>query len=700
MKALNGNYFEPFFSNAISIFFNVVAPILFKDNVANKVQDTLLSFTPASDYNYLFAERNSQLIWGRHGNDSLVSFDPVAARPGQWQIDIFFGDFVDEQLYQSLGIVAEDLERTPRDWQDRYILGDWQQPYYVNDQPLIFGLNQFAFIADFNPNQDLIQLHGTPEDYQLVSSPLGKAIFWQQGTGSDLIAFLPVVSKLSLNDQSFQFEGDTPPPGPVLEKVKQIGTVGTDFIFDSTVDAAGNVYVGGGTTGSIEGSILGPRDAWLAKFDSNGNQLWSQQFGTAGVETAWGLANDGSNIYVVGDTSGDLANTNQGGRDAYLAKFDSDGNQVWSQQLGSFSLEQSFGITTDKKGNIYVSGQSLGDLGGPNNNVGQNLGSTEATQSSIVPTTDSFVTKFDSDGNQLWIEKFGTAELDDFYNIAIDQDGNVFAGGPTMSNLEGEDAELYDSWLVKLDNDGQLEWLEQFGSLDYEFLWDIDTDTEGNVYATGWTLGDLGGENAGSYDIWLAKYDSNGNQLWLEQFGTSGDDSSLLGGIDVDSNDNIFLTGYTDGNLGGLNAGSYDAWAAKYDSNGNQLWIEQFGTPDYDVGLTVTTDISGNLYVTGFTEGSLGNINAGATDGWIAKLDAESGTFQEFSGNVFGSLGVEENQSNALATFPSIDAPLTSSTTEQLTQPIPGAAEALIVDDPLSDSVDSVLTEEILDFGF
>ena len=681
MKAVNGNYFEPFFLNAISIFFDVVGPIGFKDNFANSVQDTILAFTPASDYNYLLAELNSQFIWGRHGNDSLVSFDPVAARPGQWQIDIFLGDFVDEQIYQSLGIFAEDLERTPRNWQDRFILGDWQQPYYVESQILNFlGLNQFAFIADFNPNQDLIQLHGTPKDYQLVSSPLGTAIFWRQFPAPDLIAFLPGVFSLNLNDQSFQFEGDTPPPGPILEKAKQIGTVGTDFIFDSTVDAAGNIYVGGGTTGSIGGSILGPRDAWLAKFDSNGNQLWSQQFGTAGVETAWALANDGSNIYVVGDTSGDLGNSNQGGRDVYLAKFDSDGNQQWIQQLGSFSLEQSFGITTDKKGNIYVSGQSLGDLGGPNKNVGQNLGSTEATQSSIVPTTDSFVTKFDSDGNQLWIEKFGTAELDDFYNIAIDQDGNVFAGGPTMSNLEGEDAELYDSWLVKLDNDGQLEWLEQFGTPDYEFLWDIDTDTEGNVYATGWTLGNLGGENAGSYDTWLAKYDSKGNQLWIEQFGTSGDDSSLLGGIDVDSNDNIFLTGYTDGNLGGPNAGFYDAWVAKYDNDGNQLWIEQFGTPDYDVGLTVTTDISGNLYVTGFTEGSLGDINAGATDGWIAKLDAESGTFQDFSGNAFGSLGVEESQSNALTTFPSIDA-LTSSTTEQLTQPIPGAAEALIVDD-------------------
>ena len=655
MKAFNDNYFEPFLLTAISKLINVVAPIFFQDNLANLVQDTLPILTPGSDYNSLFAERNSQLIWGRQGNDSLVGFDPVAARPSQWQIDIFFGDFVDENIFESLGLVGQDLNRTPRNWQDRFVLGDWQQPYYVDGQTLIFGLTQFAFIADFSPNQDLIQLHGTPEDYQLVSSPLGTAIFWQQGTSSDLIALLPGVYQLNLKDRSFQFEGDIPPSGPILEKAKQIGTVGTDFIFDSTVDAAGNVYVGGGTTGSIEGSILGPRDAWLAKFDSNGNELWRQQFGTAGVETAWALANDGSNIYVVGDTSGDLGNSNQGGRDVYLAKFDSDGNQLWNRQFGSSSLEQSFAVITDKKGNIYVSGQSLGDLGGPNNNVGQNLGSTEANQSTLIRTTDSFVTKFDSDGNQLWIKKFGTEELDDFYNIAIDQDGNIFAGGPTTSNFEGEDAGLYDSWLVKLDNDGQLEWLEQFGSPDYEFLWDIDTDTEGNVYATGWTLGDLGGENAGSYDTWVTKYDSDGNQLWLEQFGTSGDDGSgfVFGGIDVDLNNDIYLTGATDSNLGGENAGSYDAWVAKYDSNGNQLWLQQFGTPDYDVGSSVTADSAGNLYLTGFTEGSLGDLNAGAMDSWIVKLDTESGNLRDFSGDAdalfldrnFKGIGEQANSS-------------------------------------------------------
>ncbi|MGV2829411.1 SBBP repeat-containing protein [Myxosarcina sp. GI1(2024)] len=673
MNSFNDNYLEPFISNAIPIFYSTIAPIFFQDNLANTVQDTIQIITPSSDYNSLLAERGSQVIWGRHGNDSLVAYDPGAVRPNQWQIDIFLGDFVDENFIDSLGLVGQDASRTLRKWQDRFILGDWRQPYYTENQPHIFGLNQFAVIIDFSPSQDLIQLHGTPEDYRLVSSPLGTAIFWQQETSSDLIALLPGVPRLHLNDRSLQFEGNTPPSGPILDKVKQVGTAGFDFIFDSTVDDTGNVYVGGGTTGALAGTLSGSRDAWLAKFDRNGDLQWSQQFGTSGVESAWALANDGSNIYVVGDTSGDLANTNQGGRDAYLAKFDSDGNVLWSEQLGSSALEQTFGVITDKQGNVYVSGQSVGDLGGTNFNVGQNLGSTEANQSTILRTTDSFMTKFDSDGNQLWLEKFGTPELDDFYNIAIDEDGNVFAGGPTTSDFEGEDAELYDSWLVKLDNNGELQWLEQFGSPDYEFLWDIDTDLEGNVYATGWTLGDLEGENAGSYDTWVVKYDTNGNQLWIRQFGTSGDDGSgfVFGGIDVDSNNDIFVTGATDGNLGGENAGSYDAWVAKYDSAGNQLWLEQFGTPDYDVGGSVTTDNAGSLYVTGFTEGSLGNINAGAVDGWIAKFDSDSGSLQDFTGNIDRNVNLIESQEKFLEaaanqlpiddTFPFSTTELTSS---------------------------------------
>ncbi|MBE9047406.1 SBBP repeat-containing protein [Pleurocapsales cyanobacterium LEGE 10410] len=629
MSTFNDNAFDLFFD----VSSNILRSVVFSDIFGNLLLEVVDIFTPSSNYNALRAEQEIDFVWGRHGNDSLIDFSSGDAQLNQRQIDIFFGDFVDENIYELFGLVDEGLESTPRDWQDRFILGDWQQPYYIDD-PLLFGLNQFALIADFSLAQDLIQLHGTPQDYQLLETPLGTALFWQQEIVPNLVALLPGVFDLSLNEEFFQFEGDTPPPGPVIEDALQIGTAGIDLGLALSTDLSGNVYVGGWTDSALGESNSGLKDAWLAKFDGNGNQLWSEQFGTSGVDSVWAIANDANGVYVVGNTTGALGKTNQGGRDVYLAKFDREGNQTWLQQFGSAGMDISYGVTTDQNGNIYVSSQTLGDLGGANNNTGQNfLDFTESKQSAAVPTTDSVVAKFDSDGEQLWIEKFGTAELDDFYNIAIDRQGNIFAGGPTTSDWGGDHAGLYDSWLVKVDNNGQLDWIEQFGTPAYDFLWDVDTDSEGNVYATGWTLGDLGEANAGSYDAWVVKYDSDGNQLWSEQFGTSGDDASVA--IEVDLNNNIFLTGHTDSDLGGANAGSYDAWVVKYDGDGNQLWEEQLGTANSDYASEINADSLGNLYVIGWTEGSLGELNAGSIDAWVTKLDAETGIVQNFSGDAF-----------------------------------------------------------------
>ena len=221
---------------------NVARPFLFSDEFGN-INTGLISYlTPGSDYNY-FADRDNIVVWGRGGNDSLVGFDP-AAQPGQQQIDVLTGDFVDEEFYELFGLVGEDLERIPRGWNDRFILGDWKQFYYIDNPPFDFlGLNQFAVIADFSPSQNLIGLHGTPQDYHLLDSPLGTAIFWQQETVSDLVALLPGVSGLSLDGPSFRFQGDTPPPGPVLEEAQQIGTEGIDFVFGAIADPEGNVYL-------------------------------------------------------------------------------------------------------------------------------------------------------------------------------------------------------------------------------------------------------------------------------------------------------------------------------------------------------------------------------------------------------------------------------------------------------------------------
>ncbi|MGV2826568.1 SBBP repeat-containing protein [Myxosarcina sp. GI1(2024)] len=560
--------------------------------------------SPGSDY--IFPVQENAVYWGRDGNDTIFSFDPGANNP--LQIDLLLGDLVDATLF------PEMTDIPPRDWQNRLILGDWQQPYYVSNSPSLFGLNQFAVIADFNSIQDTIQLHGTAEDYQLVTTPVGTALLWRQFPTPDLIAFLPLVSDLNLEDNYFQFQGDSPPEGPTIQKIEQLGTKGIDGFSSLTTDSTGNVYLTGATQGNI----------WLAKYDSDGNQLWIQEFGTSSYDSATDLVSDSEgNLYLVGLTNGDLAEANAGSFDVWLAKYNSNGERQWIQQFGDELVDLSYSIELDGEGNIYLSGHS-------------GRADSEDEGAILGQTLDPWVTKYDSDGNQVWFRELEINGLTEAYGVEVDSNGRVYATGWTwtLGDFGRENAELYDVWLAQLDSDGNPIKREQFGSEDYEFPWGMDIDSQDNIYTTGWSLGDLGGANAGSYDPWLAKYDSNGEQQWIRQFGTSGDDGTgtFLKAIEVDSNDDIFITGYTENDLGEANAGFYDPWVAKYDSDGNQLWIQQFGTPEFDYAGSLSSDDAGNLYLTGWTESSLGELNAGAVDGWIAKLDAESGMLQDFSG--------------------------------------------------------------------
>lgn len=564
---------------------------------------TVNAYGPSSDVAAGF--QPNQSILGREGNDTLIGFNPTADNPGQEQIDVLVGDL---PLLPSPSL---------RRWSNKFNLGDWQQPYYANN-----GLSDYALLTDFNPETDIIQLHGSSENYRLVESAAGTEILWQQGDTSDRIAFLPAAAGLSLEGKYFQFEGNTSPT-PVQPEIQQFGTSGIDGAITTSTDPFGNVYVAGGTNGALGAANAGSQDPWLAKYDSSGNQLWIRQLGSSSYDTAYGIATDKQgNSYVVGYTEGNLAGAKQAqSSDVWLAKYDTNGNQVWIQQFGTNLINLSFDIDVDDNSNVYLSGLNV--KSDPNSPTGN--------------TDDRWVAKFDTNGNRQWFSETGSSSFDESYGVAVSGDGSVFSTGWTGGDLGGENAGLYDVWISKHDNVGNLEWTRQFGTPDLEWSWGADTDSQGNVYATGWTLGNLGGQNAGSYDPWLVKYDSNGNPLWTKQFGTVGDDQAFR--IHVDSQDNVFLAGYTDNNLEGTNAGSFDAWVAKYDAYGNQIWIQQFGTPKLDQALNITSDSLGSLYVTGGTEGSFGSANAGSFDPWIAKLDATSGTLQDFTGNSGSVLG-------------------------------------------------------------
>ena len=169
---------------------------------------------------------------------------------------------------------------------------------------------------------------------------------------------------------------------------------------------------------------------------------------------------------------------------------------------------------------------------------------------------------------------------------------------------------------------------KQLGTSSDEWGIGVSTDSSGNIYVTGYTGGGLDGNtHSGESDIFLLKYNSSGTKQWTKQLGTSGDDRGY--GVSTDSSGNIYVTGYTKGGFdGNTNSNKSDIFLVKYNSSGTKQWTKQLGTDHVDYANGVTTDSSGNIYVTGYTGGGLdGNTSAGGNDIFLIKYNS-SGTKQ------------------------------------------------------------------------
>ena len=167
-------------------------------------------------------------------------------------------------------------------------------------------------------------------------------------------------------------------------------------------------------------------------------------------------------------------------------------------------------------------------------------------------------------------------------------------------------------------------WTKQLGTSSSDGGSGVTTDSSGNVYVTGYTLGGLDGNtNSGSYDMFLVKYNSSGTKQWTKQLGSSGWDWG--NGVTTDSSGNIYVTGYTNGGLdGNTNSGYGDIFLVKFNSSGTKQWTKQLGTSSSDSGNGVITDSSGNIYVTGYTLGGLdGNTSSGNKDIFLVKYNSD-----------------------------------------------------------------------------
>ena len=174
---------------------------------------------------------------------------------------------------------------------------------------------------------------------------------------------------------------------------------------------------------------------------------------------------------------------------------------------------------------------------------------------------------------------------------------------------------------------GVKQWTKQLGTSTTDYGNDITSDSSGNVYVTGSIYGGLNGNtNAGASDLFVVKYNSSGVKQWTKQLGTSADDRGY--NITSDSGGNVYVTGWTKGDLDGTNVGGEDLFVVKYNSSGVNQWTKQLGTSSSESGNGITSDSGSNVYVTGSTLGGLdGNTSAGNADLPKVKFD-ENGNKQ------------------------------------------------------------------------
>jgi hypothetical protein len=233
---------------------------------------------------------------------------------------------------------------------------------------------------------------------------------------------------------------------------------------------------------------------------------------------------------------------------------------------------------------------------------------------------DAFLSKYDVTGNLLWVRQFGTSRNDYGDAVSIDGMGNVYVSGATEGSIGGPNAGGEDVFISKFDALGAVQWTKQIGTPDRDFVYAISVDGLGNVFLSGDTRGGLDGSNAGGIDAFLVKYDAAGNLNWTRQLGSPFDEAA--GGASADGHGNVYISGYTRGSLGGPNAGGEDAFLAKYDAAGSMQWLKQLGTSGHENGRSVLADGLDGVYLIGTTFGDLGATNAGIRDAYLAKYDS------------------------------------------------------------------------------
>lgn len=399
---------------------------------------------------------------------------------------------------------------------------------------------------------------------------------------------------------------------------RPIATPGTEQIQALGADHTGGVFVGVNTTSAFADlTNQGNYDGYVLHYRQNGAVAYVQPLATVGSDVVTALAVDSDDSVLVGGvTYGAFpGQSNQGKADSFLAKLSSDGKIAWVRQFGTAEVDQLTGVAVAPDGTILATGITEGAFPGQ----------------TFAGGSDVFLASFAPDGTSNWIREFGTDQLERTNAVAntqgsavtVDAAGNIYLCGSTQGTFPGATSQgLGDGFVARFQSDGTQKWLQQVGSYGDDALVSIVAHPNGQVYAAGWARGPLGGQvQMGGQDGVVVAYKNDGTRAAVRQFGTSYAD--VINGISL-LGEQLYVAGSTRGSFPGQSQrGTQDAFFARLTPEGSTVWLRQLGTSQSDSGSGLVG--SGRyLYLGGITFGDFDtDLALTESDGFLNQYPSE-----------------------------------------------------------------------------
>lgn len=423
-----------------------------------------------------------------------------------------------------------------------------------------------------------------------------------------------------------------------------------DYAFGIVSDAVGNTYVTGNfsgtaTFGTFTLTSAGGTDLYLLKYDASGTIQWAKRGGGPGDDGGEGVVlNANGEIVVSGyfkstsNFDGTTLVANGMDYDLVVLKYNVAGVQQWAKRTGGTGMELPTSMSTDQHGNYFIGGYFRGTAHFGNDSL-----------VNVTPfMEDGFLTKMDDAGNFIWAKGIiGTTHQEWIYGISNDSLGNVFVCGGFQSDtarlgstyILNSDATMNnpDVFYAKYNATGNLIWVKTGFGFGYKMATSIESDSIGNSYMTGFISSDItfNGQPtiySSDNDMYVAKFDSLGNCLWLKQ--STGTGEEYANEIYLDKNNHLYVAGYfwnqgvwdNDYILNADVNNNSDAVIINYDINGNVHWLAHPTGSDDASANSIATDASGNVFVTGeyagnATFGSTILSGPGTSEIFVSKID-------------------------------------------------------------------------------